>query len=369
MFHYLKSLALLCVSLVLTWGVAFGATSLERSFDFPEGGSLVVDSDIGSLRVQGTEGSTLRVAVEANCDLEENFELSFDPDKDLLVIHCRWKELEDSISLWDAIKGGFSDRKYNLQRPKVRFTIMVPRKINLDLTTNRDWIELNSIEGKVKAATSRQRIQAEGITGEVTLRNSRGAIILKEIEGPVEAATSRQRIQAEGITGKVTLHNSRGAIILKEIEGPVEATTTRQNIQAEEITGEVTLRNSRGAIILKEIEGPVEAATTRQNIKAEGITGKVTLHNSRGSITTVLNTIPSDDSELRTDRGKISLALPSETNALINARTNRGKVKTSLPLTVSGEFSKDKIEGVLGTGGPRIRLSNSRGDIVIAAAD
>jgi hypothetical protein len=69
------------------------------------------------------------------------------------------------------------------------------------------------------------------------------------------------------------------------------------------------------------------------------------------------------DVRVSTKNGGITLRLPESTNARVVARTSNSSITTDFEITAHGEISKNRLDGVIGAGGPLIDLSTSNGGI------
>ena len=66
---------------------------------------------------------------------------------------------------------------------------------------------------------------------------------------------------------------------------------------------------------------------------------------------------------VNTNNGPITLRMSAGTNADISARTNNASINTEFEVRARGELSRNRLEGVIGSGGPLIDLSTSNGSI------
>lgn len=191
--------------------------------------------------------------------------------------------------------------------PRVR--VRVPREYSLELQTGGGGIEIDAVRGAVKARTSGGSIELDGATGDVELRSSGGSIRLSDVDGRVEARTSGGPISAANVHGRVEAETSGGSIRLSDVEGRIDA------------------RTSGGGISVR-FSGPPAG-------------------------------------ELRTSGGAIEVVIPPGTGANLEARTSGGRVELDGALAFAGERSSSKLEGTLGSGGERLELQTSGGNIEI----
>ena len=119
------------------------------------------------------------------------------------------------------------------------------------------------------------------------------------------------------------------------------------------------------------VNGSLEISQVLGDVNAELVNGKLTAHDLSGSAK--LSTVNgSSNIEFRTlanvrevsisaVNGSINLVLPASPNAELSASTVNGSIKTDFPIQVQSGFTGRRLSGTLGSGGPRISLSNVNG--------
>jgi len=122
-----------------------------------------------------------------------------------------------------------------------------------------------------------------------------------------------------------------------------------------------------GSVEIEGAEGDVKAASVNGRLTARGLTGEVKLSTVNGGVEAVITRL--DESKpvsLNSVNGSIVLIIPSDSNAQIRANTVHGKITNDFGLPVNdGEYVGHDLNGQIGSGGPRIRLSNVNGSITI----
>jgi hypothetical protein len=64
-----------------------------------------------------------------------------------------------------------------------------------------------------------------------------------------------------------------------------------------------------------------------------------------------------------TRNAPITLRLAAGTNARVSARTSNSSIDTEFEVRAQGELSRNRLDGVIGNGGPLIDLTTSNGGI------
>ena len=129
-----------------------------------------------------------------------------------------------------------------------------------------------------------------------------------------------------------------------------------------------TGRTVNGGVEAYALAGPVEAHTVNGSIEVS-TTGPAAASTVNGSITARMGSGPREDRiAFNTVNGQITLELPDSVDADVRASTVNGTIESELPLTVQGSFSRHRIEGRLGRGGPGLELETVNGSIRLRRA-
>ncbi len=178
--------------------------------------------------------------------------------------------------------------------------------------------------------------------------------------------TSNASIRVEAITGNSRVKTSNGSIRVWGVDGSLEATTSNASIEVGQFTGAADLRTSNGRIKADGVRGGFDARTSNASIDAsvaELEPGRpLTLESSNGSISLTLDTWKSNDIKARTSNASVNVRLPDKGAADLYLNTSNGNISTDFEITTS-QFSKNRIVGKLGGGGPRLDLSTSNGNV------
>lgn len=142
-------------------------------------------------------------------------------------------------------------------------------------------------------------------------------------------ATSNGAIRVAGGCGPARLRTSNAEIDVTALDGSLEATTSNGRITAD----------------LARVDGPVRATT------------------SNGPIDLRLPALLHEDVRARTSNAGITLRLPEGLDARLSAHTSNARITSDFDLRIQGGIGRDRIEAVLGKGGPLVDLGTSNGGI------
>ncbi len=152
---------------------------VEKTFDVKSGGTLIVDSDAGSLNIKSHKENTVSVQVFKRGRNAEDFEVRMVQDGD------------------DVRVRGDKESGWGNYRLSVRYVIKVPKTYNLNLDTGGGSIEVENLRGEVEAFTSGGSIQLGDIEGDVQVKTSGGSIRVGDVAGNIRAHTSGGSIKAK----------------------------------------------------------------------------------------------------------------------------------------------------------------------------
>lgn len=122
-----------------------------------------------------------------------------------------------------------------------------------------------------------------------------------------------------------------------------------------------------GSLDIEGAEGDVKAACVNGRVKATGLMGEVRLSTVNGGVEATIARL--DDAKgvsLNSVNGTIVLIIPANASAQVKANTVHGAITNDFGLQVNdGEYVGHNLSGQIGSGGPRVRLSNVNGTISI----
>ncbi len=289
---------------------AGGEETIERSFNVKPGGTLTVDTQLGSIEVEGASGDRVEVKVIREVrnssrkqaqELWEKFPVNFRQSGDDVTVTAEYTDKNRLRRLWDDLG----------RRLRVRFIITVPDVYNLDLNTSGGSISAAGVEGQILSKTSGGSLNFDDISGDIRGRTSGGSVKIGRVDGDTE------------------VHTSGGSITIRQARGEVRADTSGGSITVDEVMGTIQAETSGGSI---------KATITRQ---------------------------PQGACHLKTSGGSVTVTLAEDIAVSIDARTSGGRVHADLPVTLRGEAKRTALEAELNGGGPELTLRTSGGSIYL----
>lgn len=181
--------------------------------------------------------------------------------------------------------------------------------------------------------------------------------------------SSNGSIRVDGVEGEGRLRTSNGSVKVMKSKGPLEVVTSNASIELQEFSGSAVLNTSNGSIKADGVRGRFEAETSNSSIEAlllEIEDGRpIKADTSNGSINLTVESLKGNDIIASTSNSSITLRLPATLSAQVTANTSSSSITTDFDVTMRGTQSKNRLEGTIGSGGPRIDLNTSNGSIKI----
>ena len=178
--------------------------------------------------------------------------------------------------------------------------------------------------------------------------------------------TSNGQIQVNGGAGPARFRTSNGSVRVQGFEGSLDAQSSNGAVELTDVTGEVTARTSNGHIHADNLKGTLQATTSNGTITANLAAAgdrALRLETSNGSVDLTLPPKFNNDVRASSSNGRITLHLPPELNARVLARTNNASVTSDFDVRAQGEMRKNRMDGVIGNGGPLLDLTTSNAGI------
>ena len=221
-------------------------------------------------------------------------------------------------------------------------------------------------------------------TGRVSLENINGGVQIKVWDrAAVQVDALKKAYKAHRLTEAQIQVNSTEESIRIRTEYPDQNQNFRNDERRYENPAivEYTLTVPRKAILesvelvngsldIEGVEGSVKASSINGKLTARGLIGDARLSTINGQLQARFTQL--DESKpihLGSVNGNLTLIIPSNANASIRAGTVHGGISSDFGLKVKhGEYVGHSMDGQLGSGGPRIRLSNVNGGIRVTHA-
>jgi DUF4097 and DUF4098 domain-containing protein YvlB len=326
---------LYCLALTAVFTMALSARAetekVEKTFSAGKGGTLVIDSDVGSIEVGTWDKGEVYVSVKKQASSQKRLD----------GFEVQIEQKGNDIYIDGKNKGH--------NRVHVEFYVSVPREYNVDLKTGGGSIDVADINGNVKINTSGGSISIGNVeSGDINAHTSGGSIKVGDVIGKVKVDTSGGSIAIGNVAGgDVDAHTSGGSIKVNNVDGNLKVDTSGGSINLDKITGTSLIHTSGGSISLSQGGENVKANTSGGSINIGPTKGKVEVHTSGGNIN-----IGMTDGDVDADTSGGS----------INVEGSRGEI---IIHTSGGNLFVGSSEGPVkaDTSGGNIKILQTRGAI------
>jgi hypothetical protein len=283
---------------------------VEKSFSVQPGGLLMVETQGGNVRVETSDGSTVKVVAKQTIKADSDREADELLEKLSLVI----EQNDRGVTATSRYEKKPSSWRWGSWPPvQVSFVVTVPTRYNVALKTSGGDLSVSDLDGEVHARTSGGNITLGKISGDVDAGTSGGNVKLTEGRGSVKLNTSGGNVTVDHAVGPTDLDTSGGDISIGSVENTLNASTSGGNVTAR-------------------IEGALEG-----------------------------------DCYLDTSGGRVRATVSRDAAFNLDASTSGGDVKADgLTITIEkGGTGKSRLAGKVNGGGPLLKLRSSGGDIIV----
>jgi DUF4097 and DUF4098 domain-containing protein YvlB len=296
MFRVLKTVGIAAVAL------AFQLPALARC-PISDGATLVVRAPVGNLRVDTSGHDAVDVNVSSS---------------DITIREVCTKDGAEYTAGDSPFHG------------TIDWTIVVPRSVNLDLTTFGGSIAMGDSDATATLRTTGGPVTVGKVKGKTTIVTQGGLIHAGDIGADAEMRiTSAGSLQVGNIAGNADLHTAGGAIRTGIINGKVTADASGGAIYIEGARGEATLNadaeiyigeaakivatSAGGSITNTKVRGSFWGHTDSGDIRLDAAGGWVEASTGQGTI--ICRLVPDDLNgdlhvDLQTGVGDITIYIP-----------------------------------------------------------
>jgi hypothetical protein len=355
----------------------------EISGSLPQSRAVKVNTDIGSIQVNGDNDSEIKYVIKKHSYSSsedsarrafEQFEVSAQRRGDVAMIEGSWQESRG--------------RKFN-----VEFNVSVPRSVQMvKLNSDGGSINVSGITGKLAAETGGGEVHLDDVAeamaetggGAINVGRASGELSLKTGGGNIHVVAVSGRVSAESGGGSVWIGNAAGTevdtgggtVTVNSCSGSSKVTTGGGTIELGDINGPVTMETGGGSIRLSSAKGPVRVETGGGGLELWKLYNGVKAETGAGSITAELAGTPQGSSSLETSAGDLTLYVDPDVKVTIDAEIDEAyghQINSDFPeLKVTKEGGENNWgpktisgTGALNGGGQVVKLVTNSGNINI----
>ncbi len=191
------------------------------------------------------------------------------------------------------------------------------------------------------------RVSARTVSGDISVRDTRGELNLHTVSGSIEAADGSGRAEIESVSGRLTLRRLDGILDVSTVSGSIEADEVKGELEARTVSGRVRVdRAALRSVRLKSVSGTLEVNGT---LSADG------------------------RSSIETHSGSVTLRVPPDFAATVDMESWSGELRSDFsvmlqPGSTQGR-GRRRIEAAVNGGGARLTIKTFSGDIFLRKSD
>lgn len=400
---------LIALLLVLSADAALAnGVRLEWSRSLPATGTtLTVDTSLGSVTINGTDGSTIeiRAAINASAGTQEQARALAGR------IRIETASARDGVGIRtiypdeSVIRQSFQNVSYG-----VDYTIAVPRTLRVRVTNRFGPVSISRITRGGEVNVSHGPVTVSASSGTVQLSNRFGPSAVNDHEGQVVVVSQHGPVAVKNLRGEARVENRFGPVKVEDVShtlavnitngplqvsnaggtsiqsslGPVEVTRVRGDlalsgngpisvrdisrnariesrqgdVEVEGIGGELRVKADNAKIFVRRVDGAADVRTTFGAIEVDSVAGHVTAIGRNGAVT--LTNLRRGASV----EASFGLVRAENVQGPLKVRNENGGVTTvrsGSSIDVQTSFAPIFINGVAGT----IRAVNQNGAVSI----
>jgi DUF4097 and DUF4098 domain-containing protein YvlB len=315
----------------------------------PANATVDIENPRGDVSITGGDGTTIEVQAH-----EEAFVNSDDKAKPI------W----DSEAPKTTVSGGTVLIKSDgNNKGRVNLTVTLPRTARVTVNEGHGEVTATSLGNGITATVPHGELHLNSITGpvEAHLLHGNHDVSIHDVNGDVVSDGNCNELTLSEIHGKVSTNGEIfGPVHMENVAGPIKLHTSITDLDVSQLPGDVTLDSDD--LHVTEAEGAVRVTTHAKNVDLSQIYGDTSVENRDGSIAIEpagVYAITANNS-----KGDVEVTLPPNAAGQVDGHTHNGEVVDDYELNVRGDEDKT-VSGQIGSGGPRIALSSSNGDLHI----
>ncbi len=126
---------------------------------------------------------------------------------------------------------------------------------------------------------------------------------------------------------------------------------------------------TNGSVRVDAVEGTARLRTVNGSISASGKLAGLEAATTNGSVESTFESLPAQRVELTTTNGSVTARMPDSLAARVEAETTNGSVRSDFDVKTREAARRNHLSGVVGSGGPVIRLTTTNGSVRLIKLD
>jgi putative adhesin/cell wall-active antibiotic response 4TMS protein YvqF len=269
--------------------------------------------------------------------------------------HPKFQQQGDVLVL-DMVSGSFDHGRFDLD-------LQLPRSSGISVITRRGDIHVSQRDKDVDLESTHGDVFVEDVKGNASLHLRRGDATVKNVAGNVNVDGTLGDCSVSDVGGTVTFSGTyRENIQLSHIAKPVRFSSALTDLEFTKLDGDLTM--DRGNFRANAVAGPFRLDTKTKDVHLQDISGDIHIQDTRGDVE-VHTKAPLGTVDISNTAGEINVGLPDKVGFQIDAQSQNGEIQSDFSLNVNNSSRNATATGIVGKGGPEVRLRTNRGTIQI----
>lgn len=339
---------------VLFGGETYRFGSKELLQDFPAGSSLRVVCDYGDIAVNTWSEPRIKVVYSKTIRTESQE---------------RANQLDQQTQPTMALNGQVLTLNANTNaggegRVRTDLQLYVPKDAAVDLGVRHGDVTVNDRAANVQISNARGNVNVSNITGNLNATLRRGDLRVSQVNGNVNVDGSLNDVAASDIAGTASFSGSYfGDMNLNRIAKGVSFRSSRTTMDTGRLDGDLLMQSDE---LRARSLGGIRVVTKSKDIRLQEVSGDVHLENRNGDIEIEASGLPLGNIRIDNGKGDVSLTLPATAAFQLEAHAIRGDISSDFGgISVNSGKNESRASGTVGSGGPKLEISNEYGDVRI----
>lgn len=325
----------------------------ELSQAFPANASLKIVDDRGAITVNPTDDNQIKVVVRKRVGAEDQ--------KSADKYNSQTKPqltLNGNVLTLNANTEAAGQHAVTTD-----MDVYVPRKASVVIASQHGDINVNGRTADLEVSSHHGQVNLEDLGGNAKLDLEHSSVRGERIAGDVSVQGRVNDVDFRDVKGAVRLQGEFSeSTKLSKIGKTVSFKSSRTDMEFSRLDGDLDLDS--GDLRANFLNGPLRLATRAKDIRLDQVSGDVRLEDENGDVRVALRTL--GNIQIQNRRGDVEITLPPKASFQVDARAHEGEINSEFgELKVDNGDKQASATGAVGTGGPRLVISNEKGNIEI----
>jgi hypothetical protein len=325
---------------------------------FATGNTLTIDNPRGDINVSGTSDDN-QIHIQVHKQVFTRSDSEADNKAQQLSPKLETEGTNLKVIL-PSIEGGRAD-----------LTVTLPPAAPVTVMSNRGDVRVASVKAPVIVTANHGDVTFTAITGDAHARINNGdsSFSAHSVTGNVAIEGHARDLAFSEISGPATMDGEFfGTTHLQHVTGNIRFHTSRTDLRLARLDGEIDI-SPNADLNADQVLGPLTLTTRNRNISLERVQGDVSITNRNGAVD-LTSAPPLGNITVENRNGSVNLTLPEQAAFTVQAETVNGDLENDFSIQPQESESNNRktYNGIVGKGGPLVRINTSQGDIALKKA-